>query len=261
MTNSQSISTNLILLCIVVTCDVLLAKPLDLGPAGRFTPSAKLLQALSNKHSNSQGTGKLDRSSILLHELLYSPKSYSGNENTEAHQVGESGNLQYSPLEYLQALADYEGNDDYYQDQTNADGQGFYYADGQDGWFDGPILPKVDQPVEESADDQLNKLLVNYLYEHYSKLNPNENEDEDDSNVQKRRQKIVIKEDLTELTTPSSAVSSTSGPRKTKLLHKPVKSIHHGQKEVALLRPAESKQKEWPSELEENNLDEVSRLL
>lgn len=257
MANSKVISTYL-LLCFVVLCDILQARPVEFGnPTGRVSAN-KLLQALAKQHSNSPSAGKLDKA-LMLRDLLYPTKTFQAGDNSEARQVSpqDNGNLPYSPLELLQALADYETSDDYYQDQANTDG--LYYTDGQDGWFDGPILPKV----SSDGDEELNKLLINYLYDHYNKMNEGDNDDEEeDGNVEKRRQKIVIKEDFVGLTTPSTPVASTASPRKAKLVHKPGK-VHHGQKEVPLLRPAnaaESKQKDWPEELEENNLDEEASL-
>jgi len=103
--------------------------------------------------------------------------------------------------------------------------------------------------------------LINYLYDHYNKGDIPE--EEDDSIVEKRRQKIVIKDDV-EVTTPVIPSSTTSSTRKAKFqVHKPIKTNRHGQKEVALLRPAnasESKEKDWPQELEDNNLDEEESL-
>lgn len=241
------------------------AKPLDiLGGVDKMVPSAKFLQALANKYSNSPYAGKLQsRPNVALYPMVYpSSQKYSIDENVDGRQanIKENDNLQYSPLEYLQSLTDYENNnnnnnnDDYYQYQTDSDG--LYYGDGQDGWFNGPIVPKVDQTKEDTLNDPLNKLLLNYLYDHYNKLYDNDEED-DDSNIQKRRHKVVIKDDI-ELTSPHSLVSSTSGQRKPKVVYKPVykEGNHHlGQKEVPLLRPTENKQNDWPSELEENNLE------
>lgn len=255
MASSKVLSAYL-LVCFVALWESSWAKPVEFGKVA----NGKLLQALTKQHGNTQSGSKLDRA-LMLRELLYPTKTYQAGELDEARQMPaqESVSQSYSPLELLQALADYEASEDYYQDQANADG--LYYTDGQDGWFDGPILPKVsaDNDNEPTTDEQLNKLLISYLYDHYNKANPNDDEDED-SNVEKRRQKIVIKEDFAGLTTPSTPVASTASSRKAKLLHKPGK-VHHGQKEVPLLRPAnasESKQqKDWPEELEENNLDEV----
>lgn len=266
-----------IFLCAVVT--VSQAKPLEYGSlSGGSKLSPRLLHALSQQqqqHGNQLSGNQFDfqstdrMSPMSYRDLLSQLANYPSASELPRQPVlqEDSANNQYSaPLEQLlaQLTADYDttglsngnnnnNNEDYYQDQTN--GNGLFYGDGQEGWFEGPVVPQVEANTE---DDQLTQLLLEYLVEHYKQ------EDDDDSNVEKRRQKIVIKDDFTELTPASSTAApfpSTASPRKMKPIHKSIKpmtAMRRGQKEVPLLRPAEIKPKEWPSELEESSLSEVS---
>jgi len=136
-----------LVLCIGVTLwDISQAKPLEYdNPKSGKAPSDKLLQILAKQHSNSQPPEKVP----MLRDFLYPSRAYPPDENGEVRQMpmSDNANIPYSPLELLQALAEYEANDDYYQDQANTDG--LYYTEGQDGWFDGPILPKVNTDRDE----------------------------------------------------------------------------------------------------------------
>lgn len=172
-------------------------------------------------------------------------------------------------LDYNQA-GDYESPnaDDYYP--ANVD-DGFYYAvDGQDGWFDGPVLPKVEsletKPANELDEAEKKKLYDDMTDQIEKLLQKDILSMIGNGGMDKRRQKIVIKDSKRDLQTSSTTTTTTtsapiSEELKSKLLHKS-KMVHRGQKEVPMLRPAEAKQKdEWPSELEETSLSEVSVVI
>ena len=267
MANCKLVMSIYVVVCCMLICQQTQAKPVEYGMSnGKVSLNSKLLQALSKQHSNSQSAAKLDQMPLSLQDLLNSQKAYY--PNSEIRQMpADSGSVQYSPLEQMlmmqKMMTDYENNNnqqDYFQpDQINND-NGFYYADGQDGWFDGPVEPQVNPLLDDLTEDQLNDLISKFfLMKQYEQLMEEKSGDEEeDSNVEKRRQKIVIKDDFAEQSTPSTPVASTaSSQRKAKLVHKPAKNFHRGQKEVPLLRPAEIKPKEWPSELEESNLSQV----
>ena len=228
-------------------------------PGAPFTPLLNDMQSYPPYGNvNSYSEPDIDGPMLSTHDLL--------------NMINSQGDYNNQPA------MDYMNNDDYY---PNVD-DGFNYAvDGQDAWFDGQVIPKV-VPVtsDDDPDGQLNQMLINYLYDRYLEDgDPDGQFSNRHTNVlgkEKRRQKIVIKDNKRDGTNPKSSsttpttsttttTTTTAAPtpsgetRRMKMLHKSVKLVHRGQKEVPLLRPAEVKQKsDWPSELDENSLSEVS---
>src|SRR5699024_2833457 len=69
-----------------------------------------------------------------------------------------------SPQSDYQQMSDYLVGDEDYQPVDD----GYFYAvDGQNAWFDGPILPKVNPISGDDQDQKVNNMLVNYLLSQY----------------------------------------------------------------------------------------------
>ncbi|KAH9404789.1 hypothetical protein TYRP_000620, partial [Tyrophagus putrescentiae] len=171
-----------------------------------------------------------------------------------------------------------------------------YLTEAREGtWLDGPCSATTEDPL----DDLLLNYFLQHYRDLTSKGSSGGSEDGGESDiaavaaavdqlesrdvVEKRRQKVVIKdqEQLVSSSTASPPVRSTAAPTTSITARKPklgplakaksaatnTNTNRRGQKEVALLRPAEAKPKqqqqdqEWPSELDENNLEEEEQSL
>lgn len=239
-----------------------------------------------------------DRLEALYRDLLYGPYAREDPAIESPLDDRQMATAELPSIEQLQdlkqLLADYDavisgnGNSntdsDYFQSEqpvmssvADADlpaDDGTYLTEAREGtWLDGPVVPHV----EYNTEDPVDQLLLNYFIEHYRNLAesgmPEEGtEDEaasDLESVEKRRQKVVLKDEPKQVvsstasppvhqSTPSPATSSARKASKFGPMAKTTNTNRRGQKEVAQLRPAEVKPKEWPTELEEKNLEEVS---
>lgn len=170
------------------------------------------------------------------------------------------------PLEGQQPLTiDYvESNNglDYAQPEESDLGDNYLDRTDNGMWLDGQVVPQITplEGVDNAKDGDMDSVLLNYLYDQYVKVHGNENkpivtgdfknlDDDDEINFEKRRQKIVIRDEKrAEPAKEAFPSTSTVRPVIKKIIMKPA---IRGQKEVPLLRPAEVKPKEqWPVELE-----------
>lgn len=235
-----------------------------------------------------------DRLEALYRDLLYGPYAREEPAVESALADRQLATAEMPSIEQLQdlkqLLADYDavisgnGNsdNDYFQSEQPVVSSAVdvdaptddtsYLTEAREGtWLDGPVVPHV----EYNTEDPVDQLLLNYFLEHYRNLADSAPEDgtddaaEDLESVEKRRQKVVLKEEakvvvsstarpVHHLTTPSPSTSSARKASKFGPMAKATNTNRRGQKEVAQLRPAEAKPKEWPTELEEKNLEEVS---
>ena len=211
----------------------------------------------------------------LLEDLnsYYLPEERFRDEQQQQQNDGKTSISASELLQALQSMVDYgdantgSASDLYQQEIGSNPDSGFYYSDSpmdQVGWFmNEPVVPKVRPIINDDDTNQEGQTITNDELEkmilHYFKDRLQGQSDEPlplDGMVQKRRQKIVIKDDdLVSLTpkpiVPLAATTTTASPSRL-FLRKQFENVRGGQKEVALLRPAETKSKEWPSELEES---------